>query len=54
MDKNSESNKSEHPSLSQQPIAVFKPVSCLLTSDELDGKCDEQFSVILNGVNVPP
>ena len=54
MEKNSGPRKNENQSTKQQAKAVFKPVSCLLTADELDEKCDEQFSVIWNGANVPP
>lgn len=30
---------------------VFSQVNCLLTDEELSGKCEEQFAVIWNGIN---
>ena len=31
----------------------FVSIPCLLTADELDEKCEEQFTVIWNGINKP-
>ena len=41
-------------SASEQDVVEFKLVSCLLTAEELDQKCDELLSVIWNGANTNP
>ena len=41
-------------SASEQDVVEFKLVSCLLTAEELDQKCDELLSVIWNGANTLP
>lgn len=32
-------------------VIRFESIPCLLTADELDQKCEEQFAVIWNGIN---
>lgn len=32
-------------------MATFELVPCLLTEEQLNQKCDEQFSIIWNGMN---
>ena len=51
---NSSDQKKSSSSEAGEVELEFKPVSCLLTVEELDQKCDEQFSVIWNGPNSPP
>lgn len=34
-------------------LVCFDAIPCLLTADELNRKCEEQFAVIWNGLNIP-
>ena len=49
-----DSNSNASSSAYGQDIVKFKLVSCLLTAEELDQKCDELLSVIWNGANTLP